>query len=279
MRLVAALGLEAARVISIVGSGGKTTLMFAAAREFVAAGERVLLTTTTKIARHEAFDGGYALVMSDAESIVEDARRAAQARGAGQAGAMIACVGESADGQKIIGFPPGTIDRLRDDGHFDRILVEADGSARKPLKAPAAHEPVIPSSTDVLIMVAGLNGLGFPLDETTVFRAERWAELTGAKAGSCIDAESVSRVVLHEGGLGKGCPERALRALFLNRAHAHPIDAERIIKKLSQGQGGKLGRIVSGSLLPKPDILEVVSFETVSMLVGDAVRTDGRGTE
>ncbi len=279
MRLVAALGLEAARVVSIAGSGGKTTLMFAAAREFVAAGERVLLTTTTKIARHEAFDAGYALVTSDAERIVEETRRAAQAKGAVRAGAMMAFFGDSADGQKLIGFPPGTIDRLRDDGCFDRILVEADGSARRPLKAPAAHEPVIPASTEVLIMVAGLNGLGLPLDETTVFRAERWAELTGAKPGSSVDAESLSRVILHEEGLGKGCPERARRALFLNRAHAHPRDAGSVVERLSQGPGCRPGRVVAGSLLPKPDILGVVSFESVSMLAVDATRTDGRVAE
>ena len=60
MRLVEALALKGARVVSLTGSGGKTTLMFAIASEFLATGERVLLTTTTKIARQEAFDSGYA---------------------------------------------------------------------------------------------------------------------------------------------------------------------------------------------------------------------------
>ena len=263
MRLVEALGLERARVVSLTGSGGKTTLMFAVASEFMATGERVLLTTTTKIARHEAFDSGYKLVESDAERIVEAARCASQADGAERASAIIAFGGQSADGQKLIGFSPETIDRLRDDGHFDRILVEADGSARRPLKAPAAHEPAIPASTDVLIMVAGLNGLGLPLDDVTVFRADRWAALTGAELGSRLDAESLARVALHENGLAKGCPERAKRAVFLNRSDEYPHEAGRVIERLLQEAGRKPERAVCGCLLPKPEMLKVVLLESV----------------
>ena len=40
--LIDALGLVSARLISLVGAGGKTNLMFALAREFAAVGERVL---------------------------------------------------------------------------------------------------------------------------------------------------------------------------------------------------------------------------------------------
>ena len=47
--LIDALELVSARLISLVGAGGKTNLMFGLAREFAAAGERVLVTTTTKI--------------------------------------------------------------------------------------------------------------------------------------------------------------------------------------------------------------------------------------
>lgn len=263
MRLVQALGLERARVVSLTGSGGKTTLMFSVASEFVAAGERVLLTTTTKIARHEAFESGHGLVESDPERIVEEARRATQTNGAGRAGATVAFRGHSADGYKLIGFPTETIDQLRDDGHFDRILVEADGSARRPLKAPAAHEPVIPGSTDVLIMVAGLNGLGLPLDEATVFRADRWAALTGAEPGSRIDAASLARVALHQDGLAKGCPERARRVLFLNRSDAYPHEASKVVEGLLQDVGRKPERAVCGCLLPKPEMLKVVLLESV----------------
>lgn len=279
MRLVDALGIEAARVVSICGAGGKTTLMFAAAREFLAAGERVLLTTTTKIAKHEAVGVASMVAATDAERILAEARRASQEKGTAWGGALIAFFGESADGQKLIGFSPEIIDRLSEDGYFDRILVEADGSARKPLKAPDAHEPVIPASTDALVIVAGLNGLGLPLDEATVFRAHLWAKLTGAEPGSRVDADALARVILHEQGLAKGCPERAMRALFLNRADQHWPEAERVVELLSKGPGRKPERVVSGCLLPKPDILDVISLEFASTLAADVTRKDGRVAE
>ena len=47
--LIEALGLQAREVISLVGAGGKTTLMFRLAKELLLSGKRVVTTTTTKI--------------------------------------------------------------------------------------------------------------------------------------------------------------------------------------------------------------------------------------
>ena len=53
------------------------------------------------------------------------------------------------------------------------IAIEGDGSRRRPVKAPAPHEPVIPDCTTHLVAVAGLDGLGLPLDEPYVHRPEQ----------------------------------------------------------------------------------------------------------
>ena len=55
-------------------------------------------------------------------------------------------------------------------GRFARVGAEAEGSAQRPVKAPAAHEPVFPASADAVVMVAGASGLGRPLDDDVVFR-------------------------------------------------------------------------------------------------------------
>ena len=47
--LIESLDLRAREVISLVGAGGKTTLMFRLAKELVLTGEKVVTTTTTKI--------------------------------------------------------------------------------------------------------------------------------------------------------------------------------------------------------------------------------------
>src|SRR4030043_310016 len=49
MTLKEALSIKPGEVVSLVGGGGKTTLMFALARELATGGESVITTTTTKI--------------------------------------------------------------------------------------------------------------------------------------------------------------------------------------------------------------------------------------
>jgi probable selenium-dependent hydroxylase accessory protein YqeC len=234
--LIEALGLEHARLVALCGAGGKTSLMLALAREMAARGERVLVTTTTKIA-------------------------AAEGEGPFPPGVSISYREKSADGRKLTGHPPEEVDTFKQCGHFDRILVEADGSRRKPLKAPAAHEPVIPSSADAAVVVAGMSGLGLPLSEETVFRAEIWSALSGTALGASVDAESFARVALHEAGLAKGCPGASRTMLFLNQVHTPGARtaAATIAHLVSATTRAPFGRIVCGHLLPSPGLARVVA--------------------
>ncbi len=259
--LIEALGLQRARVISLCGAGGKTTLMFSLAREFVAAGQRVLITTTTKIARDEA-DAWPSLAAASAAEVIEGAQRLPPETGTGRQGAVIAYSRAGEGLQRMIGFAPELIDELAAADHFDRILVEADGSARKPLKAPAAHEPVIPSATDALIVVAGLQGLGLPLREENLFRAEIWSRLSGLALGAPISAESLARCVAHADGLTRGCPVHARKVLFLNQAdtQARRQEAKRVAECLAASPDNTVDAAAIGRLLPSPGIAEVVAL-------------------
>jgi len=260
--LIRALGLEQARLISLCGAGGKTTLMFSLAREFVAAGERVLVTTTTKIARDEA-EGRLSFAATSAEQVLKNACQLLPESGRERAGAVIAYSEVSADSYKLIGFAPQLVDELAQAGRFDRILVEADGSARKPLKAPAAHEPVIPSATQALIIVAGLSGLGLPLSEDNLYRANIWSRLSGLALGAAVSAESLARCVIHPDGLARGCPANARKILFLNQADTpeRRAEAKRVAGFLATAPANPVALVVIGCLLPQPDIVEVVSFQ------------------
>lgn len=260
--LVQALGIGQARLISLCGAGGKTTLMFSLAREFVAAGERVLVTTTTKIARDEA-EGWPSFTAASAEQVLRNARRLLAESGKKRAGAVIAYSEVAADGYRLIGFAPELVDELAQAGEFDRILVEADGSARKPLKAPAAHEPVIPSATQAAIIVAGMNGLGLPLCEDSVFRANIWSRLSGLALGAPVDAESLARVVIHPDGFARGGPAKAHTTLFLNQADTpeRGADATRVAEFLAMAPTNTVERVVIGCLLPQPNIVGIVSLQ------------------
>ncbi|OGA61561.1 MAG: hypothetical protein A3G81_06895 [Betaproteobacteria bacterium RIFCSPLOWO2_12_FULL_65_14] len=231
--LIEALGLERARLVALCGAGGKTSLMLALAREMAATGERVLVTTTTKIA-------------------------AAEVEGPLPPGVSVSHRGKSASGRKLMGHPPEAVDAFK--AQFDRVLVEADGSRQRPLKAPAAHEPVIPSTSDAVVVVAGMSGLGLPLSEETVFRADIWAALSGTPLGAPVDAESFARVALHEAGLAKGCRGCSRTALFLNQVHTPDtrIAATAIARLILAASFSPFGRIVSGRLQPSPELKQAL---------------------
>ena len=118
-------------VISVTGAGGKTSLIFAWARELAADGKNVVITTTTHMYRPERMEeDGIRIVASD------DPERP----------------------DKVTAPPEDVLESLRDTA--DVVLIEADGSRRMPLKWPADWEPVIPDYTDITVCVAGLSALG-----------------------------------------------------------------------------------------------------------------------
>ena len=228
--LIGMLGLERARLVCLCGAGGKTSLLFALAGCFAARGERVLVTTTTKLAAHET----------------ELAPR----------GVTLSHAGRTADGQKVLGHPPERIDELKAAGSFDRLLVEADGAARRPLKAPAGHEPVVPTTTDAVVVVAGMSGLGRPLAEDTVFRADLWASLSGTRLGAPVNPESFARVAVHAEGLAKGCPAGAHAVLLLNQAETAAARATAVaIARLIASSRSPFHRVLSGRLQPSPQVV------------------------
>ena len=128
-------------IISVVGSGGKTTLIKKLAAQYHSEGKTVLVTTTNHI-----FIEKDALLTDDADTIIGVLRKT------GYAMAGIP------DGEKLKPLSQGTFDAVC--AYADVVLVEADGSKCLPLKYPNATEPVIPQNTDEIIVVCGLNAVG-----------------------------------------------------------------------------------------------------------------------
>jgi len=209
--LVEVLGLEDARVVALCGAGGKSSLMMALVCEWSAAGgERILATTTTKLAADESGGPWTPFAAEDADCILSMT--------AASEGAWLAFSRHDTNRSRLIGFAPEVIDAVVTHDSFTRVIVEADGARCLPLKASGENEPVFPASTDTVIAVAGLSGLGMALDEQTVFRPERWTELTGLGLSAKITAESLAHVLVHPEGMMRGAPPHAQRVVFLNQA-------------------------------------------------------------
>jgi probable selenium-dependent hydroxylase accessory protein YqeC len=117
---------------------------------------------------------------------------------------------------KIAGIAPESVDALA--RLADLVLVEADGARQRSFKLPADHEPVIPASTALVVVVAGLDALGQPLDETCVHRLDRVAAASGQAPGSTITEDTFVRALGHERGYLSRVPGHARGAVLLNKA-------------------------------------------------------------
>lgn len=159
-------------ITAVIGSGGKTSLLYRLAEELRT--HRVLLATSTHIRRpaHLPF--------------LEEVRQV-------QPGQPV-CVGSYGPEGKLTA-PRQTFARLA--ALADYVLVEADGSKCLPLKAHAPYEPVIPQGSNQTIAVVGLTGLDRPIREAA-HRPERYAALAEATPDDPATPERVARVLQRE---------------------------------------------------------------------------------
>jgi len=247
------LMLEDGGVISLVGAGGKTSLMFKLAREFAAAGETILTTTTTKIFEPEPDQSDCVIVSDSVGRLLERARELIDDHLH-----ITMAQGRLTDQGKLIGFTPGIIDSLWRANLYRWIIVEADGAAGRSLKAPADHEPVIPVCTTCLVALAGLSAVGRPLIDRWVFRAERFSELAGIPLGNAITESAVATVFTHPQGLFKNAPAAAARIAFLNQGEMPAAFAagKRIARLLNEKKNSTIKKIAIGSTRSEPPILE-----------------------
>lgn len=215
--------LRARELVAFVGAGGKTTLMLALAAQLTTQGRTVVVTTTTRMS-FEEIRPLLPPLLSSAPAEVESAL--------GDSGPVLLLV--SADGPKVGGPPPGEVDRIFRETSVEYLLVEADGAQRRPLKAPAPHEPVIPPATTLVIIVAGAHALGAPIADAA-HRPELVAELTGRRLGDPVTPDVVATVVGHPAGGLQGVPlgARVVVAITGISGHERRINAVQIASLLA----------------------------------------------
>lgn len=180
---------EKGHVISIVGAGGKTTLMYTLAACYGEKGYRVILSTTTHIKRPEHIP-----VTSSLSELEELLQRHS-----------VVAVGTDAPQGKIKALHAMKISEAIP--LADVILLEADGAKHHPCKVPAETEPVIPKESDIVIGVAGLDALGQPLEDVC-FRKEKAMELLRTDARHCMNEQDLAEILSSDWGTRKNVENR-----------------------------------------------------------------------
>lgn len=134
------------KIIAVVGAGGKTTYIKNKAKEFLAQGKKVFVTTTTHMMKETD-----TCVSDDADEIIKELLEKKYVMAGRDCGEKIQLLSEET--------------YLKVCEACDVVLVEADGSRHLPVKFPAEHEPVIPENVNEIVIVCGLHGLGKPFKE------------------------------------------------------------------------------------------------------------------
>ncbi|MDE0884004.1 MAG: selenium cofactor biosynthesis protein YqeC [Myxococcota bacterium] len=225
-------------LIAVVGGGGKSTLLFALARALPG---RTVLTTTTRIFASQAR-------LAHRVSCVEDVGWESSL--VDRAGSLLV-VGRVEE-RHALGVGPEIPGQILAHPNVDWVVVEADGSRRLPVKAPAEHEPVIPPETHHLITVAGIDALSAPIAEIA-HRPERVCALTGLSPDATLSPEALGALLASPAGGGKGSPRGARRTILINKVESE-AEGQWAARVASAALGSPgLERVAAGALQGDPE--------------------------
>lgn len=233
MRLGERIGLAARELVALVGGGGKSTLLFWLGHELVGGDKHVVLTTTTKMGR---------------DQLEGDLRICGTIDCAAQPAPQPIMLVTGGDSHKITGPPPEDLDRLFADGTLDYLIVEADGAHGRPLKAPADHEPVVPSTSTTVVIAVGVDAVGRRLDEAS-HRVEQAMAFSGLAADHVLTAADCATILIHPGGALRVVPEDARVVVAITKVGS---PEQRGVADEIAGLVGEHPRIDRAVLVPAP---------------------------
>ena len=235
--LVAALRLSRTPYLAITGSGGKTTALFQIAGELP---PPVLVSTTTHMALDQIESAGRHFTLRRVEDLQNVESELKEN--------ISILTGPPGEEFRVTGLAEPVLGRLHAFAVEQRLplLIEADGSRQKPLKAEAPHEPAVPAWAEQVLLVVGLTGLGKPLTGAYVHRPELFSSLSGIATGDPITLEGLEKVITSPNSGLKGIPGGAKVSLLLNQADSDEMgrQAEQLASRVIQ----RIPRVVIASL-------------------------------
>lgn len=232
------LNLKRGSVISIVGAGGKTSLMFNLSEE-LRNNNKVLLTTTTKIYNPNKIYYDF-MCIGEKNCYIYDHIK--------QNGVYVygKCINND---NKLIGFSKNfLVEKFK---YFDYSLIEADGSKRKPIKGWKDGEPVICKNTTKTIGLLDISCINKIINDFNVHRVSYFLKITNGKLGEKISIPMISSLIAHPLGLFKD--SLGERILFINKVESqHDIFLSyELIKHILTISNSFIDKIVIGSLKEK----------------------------
>jgi probable selenium-dependent hydroxylase accessory protein YqeC len=230
-------------VITVIGSGGKTTLIWNLATSVAAlAGRKVLVSPTTKMLVPNPEENLYDRYYNHNENKLPCESDIFKP----ESGITLAGSFNDTSG-KLEPLPREIFDRFIPG--YDLVLIEGDGAKTLPLKAWAAHEPVVPHFTTLTIGVLPLWPLGKPVSEELVHRLPLFLSLTGAAMGEPLKPKHFLPLItgskIQPGLFAKA---RGKKLLFFNGDDEVARQAQEIVSLLPAEFRDSLSGIITRNL-------------------------------
>ncbi|MDF2505371.1 selenium cofactor biosynthesis protein YqeC [Clostridium sp.] len=236
MKLKDLLNINKGDVVSIVGAGGKTTLMFSLAEE-LRLEDKVLVTTTTKI---------YVPERKQYDYIAESKGEFNHYNKLNKKGIYI--YGKAVnDEKKLIGLDFELLNKQLP--YFDYVLIESDGSKKKPIKGWKDNEPVISSKTSKTIGVLSIENLLMEINEENVHNLEQFMNITGSSKYDIINMDHIMALIFSFKGLFKDAVGEKI--LFINKVDTDKdvVLAQELVDNVRENNDGYIDSIILGRLV------------------------------
>lgn len=215
---------EKKHIVSLVGAGGKTTVMYQLAEHFANLGKKVLVTTTTHIFQPAS---NFAKTVAEVEALWK--------------AGCYAIVGNIEAGTgKLTQLPVEVFESYS--SLADLVLIEADGAKRLPCKAPAGNEPVLLFESDTVIAVMGLDALHQPIKEVC-FRLEKVMEVLGVLPEHSLTEDDAVKLLLSEQGAFKNVGQRNYFIVLNKCDDENRVNSALKIKSLLEKEGFELEKL------------------------------------
>ncbi len=210
-------------IVSIIGGGGKSSLLLKMGKELAEQSLQVILTSTTKT--QPLPNIGLVLsadnpnFLSEVQVLLEELRIA-----------LVAKTYYKKD--SLIGVNIPTIFDLTSVG--DILLIEADGSRKRSLKTHKESEPVISPNSTAVIILCGANVVGELLNEETVHRAELFSQKWRLPFGTVLTPEIIANELLSPHSYLRNIPLRAEVRILINQCDKNPIGGRLLAEHLTK---------------------------------------------
>jgi len=234
------------RIITIIGGGGKTSLMYYLVSLAKKMEMPAVAATTTKLSSQ--YRSGHSFV--EMKKLADGKEMLAQVRGMHELVTLVYGPDPNSSG-KMLGIPREWIDELSAGCPEMVLIVEGDGSAGKSLKGHLDYEPVIPNTSSIVIVVIGIDSVGARINVQHVHRPQRISELIGSIPDSIVTMEMITQLLFHPQGYLQHCPTRSDIIFFINKVESTYArqQAEKLARQILSHKHQNVSGVMIGSMV------------------------------